>query len=181
MVIQHPFGNFWSSKISCSEPNDFRRDATNDRQVKKVGIESNDGKTMQFGKRPNIGVVAVVQTCRLHVPAIGKNRQVKHRLNTKGYILVEKQFHHSHQLHSSFSLSGERKTGKNILPGKFREIGKNIVECHISRQPTQNIVHRDTGIPHARFSEAFFGINSDNIVKTVHNNLRLIITAQKYK
>ena len=72
-------------------------------------------------------------------------------------------------LQNSLPLSGKGKAGKNIFSRQFGKIGNNLVVCHICRQPLQYIVNRDAGIPHAGFSKTFFGIDSDNVVKTVHD------------
>jgi hypothetical protein len=66
---------------------------------------------------------------------------------------------------------GKGKAGKNILPGQLGEIGNNFVMRHVSRQPPKDVVNRDTGILHAGFSEAFFGIDPDNVIINVHSNL----------
>ena len=69
-----------------------------------------------------------------------------------------------HDVKSLFLSGSEIKTGENILPSQYREIGNNFVECHASRQPSQHIENSDTGFPHTRLTEALVGIDSDNVV-----------------
>jgi len=76
----------------------------------------------------------------------------------------------SGRLQSSFTLRCKSKAGKNIVTGKFREVGKNFIVCHTSRQPTQHIVNSNAGFPNTRFAETLFGIDCDNIIIKFHNN-----------
>ena len=83
-------------------------------------------------------------------------------------------------LQRAFSLSSKSKACKNILPSQFRKIGKNIVVGHTGRQPPKYVINRYSSFSNTRFPKTFFGIDSDSVIKNIHN-LLLRKHRQNYK
>jgi hypothetical protein len=71
-IKDETFGNFGSSKISGTHPDNFGRKAIENGYVKKVGVKSYDGKAVLFCIPPYIQITAVAQSHGTHLPTIGK-------------------------------------------------------------------------------------------------------------
>ena len=103
------------------------------------------------------------RTWRQSAKLSGSNRIIRNEMFWSNSNFI------SNVLQATFSLRCESKTGKNILPCQFREVGKNIIVAHIFRQPSKHIVNRDSGVSNTWLTKTLLRINSDNVVKIVHN------------
>ena len=105
-----------------------------------------------------------LRTCWQSEKVSGSNRSMRYEMFWSNNSFI------SSILQVAFSFSSKSETSKNILLCQLGKIRKDIIVGHARRQPTQNIINGDTGVPYARLSETFFGINANDVVKNIHNN-----------
>ena len=56
----------------------------------------------------------------------------------------------------------------NVLNGKFRKIGNDVIIAHAGRQPAKNIINGNPHVADARFSTPFARFDGDSLAIRFH-------------